>query len=307
VPDVAVRVPEDRERQTTGRRSKAPSLRANPANKIVQIPHATTRQPSGATKPLGWDPYAAEVVADAPSTLATSLPSSSRVSDYSNPSGARRPAAPAESNDQVTTVPYLMIRSDTLPKTAPSEPDGTVSAPVTTIGHDASAPVFLRASRKAQRRPRLSSHVPAPPAIDQRMEQFLDREAGLNVEDMDDEESHALFSLLFTPTLYPADSYDIVFILDYREVKSTKNREYVRDALARNGIPVERRTLELGDMCWIARHRETKDEIVVDFIIERKRIDDLVTSIKNGRFHEQKVITFHHLQQLESDVQYSSG
>jgi len=102
-------------------------------------------------------------------------------------------------------------------------------------------------------------------------------------------ESSALFELPFTPIVYPAGSYDIVFILDSREVKSTKHREYIQAALIRGSIPVERRALEVGDMCWVARHRETKDEIVLDFIIERKRLDDLVTSIKDGRFHEQKV------------------
>ena len=300
-------VSEDQQKKTTRRRSKAPTLSGNPTNNVVKIPRAATRQPSDVIKTIGWDPHAADVVGGTPATMALSRPSSSRAPKYSKPSAApsqfkARLPVPAEFNDQVVRP---VVLSDTS-KTAFPEFDRTTNAPVTTIGHDADAPVFLRASGKARRRPRFSSHVPAPPAIDQQLERLLDREAGLGVEDIDDEEPHASFSLPFTPTLYPAGSYDIIFILDHREVKTTKNREYVRDALARNRIPVERRALELGDMCWIARHRETKDEIILDFIIERKRIDDLVKSIKDGRFHEQKVIIFHLLQQLENDARYSS-
>ena len=33
----------------------------------------------------------------------------------------------------------------------------------------------------------------------------------------------------------------------------------------------------------------TEREMVLDYIIERKRMDDLVGSIIDGRFHEQKV------------------
>lgn len=43
----------------------------------------------------------------------------------------------------------------------------------------------------------------------------------------------------------------------------------------------------MGDFTWIAR---TTDgiELVLPYIVERKRLDDLAQSIKNGRFHEQK-------------------
>ena len=57
------------------------------------------------------------------------------------------------------------------------------------------------------------------------------------------------------------------------------------------------RALELGDAMWVAkfedpaflsRHGEEGDEVMLDWIVERKRLDDLVGSIKDGRFHEQK-------------------
>lgn len=64
------------------------------------------------------------------------------------------------------------------------------------------------------------------------------------------------------------------------------------------------RALPLGDVLWVAkvkdefagqlRHLNRDDEeehsteIVLDYIVERKRLDDLISSIKDGRFHEQK-------------------
>lgn len=50
------------------------------------------------------------------------------------------------------------------------------------------------------------------------------------------------------------------------------------------------RHLSVGDFTWIARCRTRKDELVLPYIVERKRMDDLSASIKDGRFHEQKVI-----------------
>lgn len=60
--------------------------------------------------------------------------------------------------------------------------------------------------------------------------------------------------------------------------------------LTRLGVLFEVRRLKVGDFAWIARCRETNDELVIPYIIERKRMDDLSASIVDGRFHEQKVI-----------------
>lgn len=51
----------------------------------------------------------------------------------------------------------------------------------------------------------------------------------------------------------------------------------------------EVRHLKLGDFMWIARCRNTRKEVVLPHIVERKRIDDLAQSIKDNRYHEQKV------------------
>lgn len=51
----------------------------------------------------------------------------------------------------------------------------------------------------------------------------------------------------------------------------------------------EVRKLNVGDFLWIAQHKIDKsNELVLPYIIERKRLDDLSSSIKDGRFHEQK-------------------
>ena len=103
------------------------------------------------------------------------------------------------------------------------------------------------------------------------------------------------FELPFTPIVFPPGSYDVTLILDTREVKSTKStedRKYIQEQLTRRGVPVEKRALELGDVCWVAKRRGMSGdttEAVLDFIMERKRLDDLVGSIKDSRFHEQKV------------------
>ncbi|KAL3279187.1 hypothetical protein HHI36_016700 [Cryptolaemus montrouzieri] len=53
-------------------------------------------------------------------------------------------------------------------------------------------------------------------------------------------------------------------------------------------VKYEVKNLKVGDYCWICRDRTSKDELVLPYVIERKRMDDLASSIKDGRFHEQK-------------------
>nr|XP_027201123.1 crossover junction endonuclease MUS81-like [Dermatophagoides pteronyssinus] len=104
-----------------------------------------------------------------------------------------------------------------------------------------------------------------------------------------------------------AGTYEIVLCIDTRERYSdrqgTQNRTAFPVALQQKGIPVEIRTLPLGDFVWIAREKiqtqfdsnnqnniqhQIRRELVLDYIIERKRIDDLASSIKSHRWNEQK-------------------
>lgn len=50
------------------------------------------------------------------------------------------------------------------------------------------------------------------------------------------------------------------------------------------------RRLSVGDFMWICKSDcdDNEHELVLPYIVERKRMDDLASSIKDGRFHEQK-------------------
>lgn len=45
----------------------------------------------------------------------------------------------------------------------------------------------------------------------------------------------------------------------------------------------------MGDGIWIARHKYLRNEYVLDFIVERKKIDDLRHSIRDNRYRDQKM------------------
>jgi crossover junction endonuclease MUS81 len=47
--------------------------------------------------------------------------------------------------------------------------------------------------------------------------------------------------------------------------------------------------LPVGDGIWIARHRRSHTEYVLDFIVERKGVTDLVSSIRDSRYKDQKL------------------
>lgn len=92
--------------------------------------------------------------------------------------------------------------------------------------------------------------------------------------------------------------FTVELVLDTREVQAKNNREHIRDELTKLGIRPIMRSLELGDVLWVAKCTKDPqglnglgaegDEVVLDYIVERKRMDDLIGSIKDGRFREQK-------------------
>ncbi|CAO3653335.1 unnamed protein product [Cunninghamella echinulata] len=86
------------------------------------------------------------------------------------------------------------------------------------------------------------------------------------------------------------EEYTIMMVLDNREVKMKTNREYIQDTLCQKGVHVMKRALDLGDVIWVARHKTTNEEMFLDIVVERKRLDDLVSSVKDGRYHEQKLL-----------------
>lgn len=121
-------------------------------------------------------------------------------------------------------------------------------------------------------------------------------------EDTDFEDNNPLGRFANTegptePIILPPNSFTVELVLDTREVRTSTDRDYIANELMKQNITPQVRALELGDAMWVAkcrdpaflrRHGEEGDEVVLDWIIERKRLDDLIGSIKDGRFHEQK-------------------
>ncbi|KAG0057282.1 Crossover junction endonuclease mus81 [Gryganskiella cystojenkinii] len=96
----------------------------------------------------------------------------------------------------------------------------------------------------------------------------------------------------FQPIVYPPGTFDICLVLDVREVRTQKDRDYIEDEIGKAGIKVLRKPLDIGDVIWMACPNDPQfdgpTEIVLDYVLERKRMDDLVSSIKDGRYTEQK-------------------
>ncbi|XP_064946730.1 crossover junction endonuclease MUS81-like isoform X2 [Musa acuminata AAA Group] len=83
--------------------------------------------------------------------------------------------------------------------------------------------------------------------------------------------------------------YDVILILDDRENFGSRSRKIVDNIHTQFNILVEFRRLPVGDGIWIARHRGCNTEYVLDFIVERKRVDDLCRSIRDNRYKDQKL------------------
>lgn len=62
----------------------------------------------------------------------------------------------------------------------------------------------------------------------------------------------------------------------------------VKTELSSLNVAFEMRRLSVGDFAWICCD-QSGNELMLPYILERKRLDDLSGSIKDGRFHEQKV------------------
>ncbi|TDG99539.1 hypothetical protein EPR50_G00194730 [Perca flavescens] len=111
--------------------------------------------------------------------------------------------------------------------------------------------------------------------------------------------SHATSRKFNAACLLPG-TYEIILCVDFIETtggSSHRKQELVKE-LQRNGVTFDVRKLNVGDFLWVAREKvapvpgqlraPTGRELVLDYIIERKRMDDLCGSIIDGRFREQK-------------------
>ena len=84
-------------------------------------------------------------------------------------------------------------------------------------------------------------------------------------------------------------SNNIYLIVDLRE-KGQGNENFRVEILNKMQvpIPIEEKNLSLGDFTWIYKDQLDGEEYMIDFIIERKTLNDLSASIMDGRYNEQK-------------------
>lgn len=90
------------------------------------------------------------------------------------------------------------------------------------------------------------------------------------------------------------DVYDVILILDDREnfaknSHGSRSRKLIASISTQFKIQIEVRRLPIGDGLWIARHKQLNNEYVLDFIVERKEVDDLSCSIRDNRYRDQKL------------------
>lgn len=101
----------------------------------------------------------------------------------------------------------------------------------------------------------------------------------------------------FDPIVLEPGTFTVELVLDIREIRAKKDRDYMEENLIKSDVKPIMRALPLGDVTWVAKVKQPEvlsrrgcegDEVVLDYIVERKRLDDLVSSIKDRRFIEQK-------------------
>nr|XP_028565565.1 crossover junction endonuclease MUS81 isoform X2 [Podarcis muralis] len=78
----------------------------------------------------------------------------------------------------------------------------------------------------------------------------------------------------------------------------TSRKQDLVSELQRHNVPFSIRKLHIGDFLWVAREKvlpaagqpqpPAARELVLDYVVERKRMPDLCSSIIDGRFREQK-------------------
>ncbi|XP_078727934.1 structure-specific endonuclease subunit MUS81 [Lampetra fluviatilis] len=99
-------------------------------------------------------------------------------------------------------------------------------------------------------------------------------------------------------TLRPGE-FDIILCVDVIETTGSGSmKQELVNELKKNGVQFDVRKLNVGDFVWAAQERvqplpgqlkvPAARELVLDYIVERKRMDDLCGSIIDGRFKEQK-------------------
>nr|XP_012633580.1 crossover junction endonuclease MUS81 isoform X2 [Microcebus murinus] len=87
--------------------------------------------------------------------------------------------------------------------------------------------------------------------------------------------------------------YRVLLCVDIGETRGARNRTELLRELQRLHVTHTVRKLHVGDFVWVAQETRPRNlakpgELVLNHIVERKRLDDLCSSIIDGRFREQK-------------------
>ncbi|XP_012462769.1 crossover junction endonuclease MUS81 isoform X1 [Gossypium raimondii] len=88
------------------------------------------------------------------------------------------------------------------------------------------------------------------------------------------------------------DTYEVILILDDREQftsQGARSKKMLEKICSEFKIKIDVRRLPIGDGIWIARHKHISSEYVLDFIVERKKVADLRSSIRDNRYKDQKL------------------
>ncbi|CAD5209828.1 unnamed protein product [Bursaphelenchus xylophilus] len=81
----------------------------------------------------------------------------------------------------------------------------------------------------------------------------------------------------------------VLLVVDNRENRNDGRSKGLCDHLQRKNVQYDLRPLSVGDFLWtLSVGSGHENEMVLDFIVERKTWDDLKTSIRQSRYHEQK-------------------
>lgn len=67
-------------------------------------------------------------------------------------------------------------------------------------------------------------------------------------------------------------------------------KNLILSEIKKSNVRYECVSLNIGDYTWIARSKEkNKDDIILNILIQRKGMDELNNSLKEGSFGEEKV------------------
>ncbi|OXA59739.1 Crossover junction endonuclease MUS81 [Folsomia candida] len=129
---------------------------------------------------------------------------------------------------------------------------------------------------------------------------LLQVDFGLKNSDENGSQSSATSNMTKYRTQLEPGQFEIILYVDTSETSGRCKKDEVIGELRKNGVKMEVVRLSVGDFIWVCReivqagHSSKRltisrsAELVLPYVVERKRSDDLAHSIKDGRYHEQK-------------------